>query len=64
MSKLVIAFSTSLPNLVGAQQLKEDSGFGEPTLRKMYCSSNKSSCACKYQSEGEDCPLTHTTNCH
>ncbi len=34
-----------------------------PTLKKMYCSSQKTSWACKYMSEGEDCPLSSTTNC-
>lgn len=59
---LIIAFCTSIPNLVSAQELEEP-GFGEPTLRKMYCSSQKTSYACKYMSEGEDCLLTHTTKC-
>lgn len=59
---LIIGFSVSFFNSVSAQGW-EDPGFAEPTLRKMYCSSQKTSYACKYLSEGEDCPLSHTTSC-
>lgn len=60
---MIIAFCTALPNLVGAQEYEEPV-FGEPTLRKMYCNSQKTSYACKYLSEGEDCPLSGTTTCY
>jgi hypothetical protein len=60
---LIIGFAFALPNIGSAQESLEP-GFAEPTLRKMYCSSQKTSYACKYLSEGEDCPLSHTTTCN
>lgn len=61
MSAFTILFSA--PFFVGAQEVEEP-GFGEPTLRKMYCNSQKTYYACKYLSEGEDCPLSGTTTCY
>lgn len=66
MKKLILSLILVSPmfvsNMAGAQGV-EGPGFGEPTLRKQYCDSRKITYACKYLSEGEDCPLTHTTNC-
>lgn len=60
---LIFALSISIPQLSIAQETVEDSGFGEVKLRQMFCSSLKQNWACRYLSEGLDCPLTHTTSC-
>jgi hypothetical protein len=59
---LVFAFPMFFNNMAVAQGY-EDPTFGEPTLRKQYCNARKTTYACKYLSEGENCDLTHTTNC-